>query len=126
MQQRLTVLDGEFKHYHLSIVNPLESAEELGNEQAAVDDHDDRVTDLIDRLECLAIPEEHEGKVKVDPQQQLCRRLQYVKQNLRKVIAAVSNAAEQADVDHCLLKQYDEQLNGFKVEVFDIYCSILS
>ena len=29
-------------------------------------------------------------------------------------------------MDHCLLEQYDEQQNGFKLELYDISRSILS
>ena len=45
-QQRLTGLDGGFKCYNLSIVNLLKNVEELETEQAATDNHYDRVTDL--------------------------------------------------------------------------------
>ena len=59
-------------------------------------------------------------------QQHPGRRLQRVEHNLGKIATAVSSAAEQADMDRCLLEQSDEQVSGVKLEVFDVSCSILS
>ena len=60
LQQRLTKMDGGVKTYHLGIVDQLEEKEDLDNEQAALDDHNDRVTGLFDCLAHLAAPEEGE------------------------------------------------------------------
>ena len=54
LQQRLTGLDPEFKSYHLSIINLFENAQKIENEQATMDDNDDRVTGLFNHLACLA------------------------------------------------------------------------
>ena len=35
-------------------------------------------------------------------------------------------AADGPAVDRCLLERYDEQTNGFKLELHDVSCSILS
>ena len=75
---------------------------------------------------CLATPEEREIKVKLDSPQHLHKRLQHMECNLRKVANGVSSAAEQPDVNHCLLEHYGEKVSGFKLKVFDISCSILS
>ena len=96
------------------------------NEQAAMDNHDDRVTVLFNHLERLATPEEREEKVKLDPQQHLHRRLQHVERNLQKVADAVSSAADQPEVDHCLLEQLDEQVSGLKLEGVNVSCNIVS
>ena len=53
MQQRLRGLDGEFKRYHLYIVDLLDNVEELEDEKASMEDHDDRVTDLFNCLMLL-------------------------------------------------------------------------
>ena len=70
-----------------------------------MDDHDDKVTDLFNCLACLVILEEHEIKVRLDPQQHLPRRLYKVEQNLRNIAATVSSAADQPEVDRSLLEQ---------------------
>ena len=46
--------------------------------------------------------------------------------NLRKLSGAVSAVAEKTKVDRCVLEQYDEQQNGFKLELYDISRSVLS
>ena len=116
----------KFKRYHLAIVDILKEKEDLEYEQATLDEHDDRVTDLFGRLVLLVGPEEREVKVRIHPQQHLRRRLQYTEQNLRKVTAAVLSAAEQPNADRSWLEQYDEQVNGFKLKVFDISDNIPS
>ena len=126
LQQRLLELDGDFKRFHFSIVDDLESEEDQEREQAIIDDQDTKVTDLFTRLAPLAVEEKHEEVVKIDPRDHLKKRLEHLERNLRTVAAAVSSAMEASDVHRCLLEQYDEQLSGFKLEVFDITRSMLS
>ena len=126
LQQRLTNMDGEFRTYHLSVVDLLEEEADLETEQAVLDEHDDRVTGLLGRLERLATPAEKEERCIPDPTLGLQRRLAYLEENLRKVDKAVASMEGMADVDRCLLEHYDEQLNGFKLEQYDISRSILS
>ena len=126
LQQRLTDLDGDFKRYHLSIVDVLENDEEQTREQAVIDDHDNKVTELFTRILRLTMEEEREEEAKLDPRKHLSKRLQHLERNLRTVATAVSSAVEHPRVDRCLLEQYDEQLNGFRLEVFDVTRSILS
>ena len=52
--KRLQELNQEFIRYHYSIVELLEDAEVLAEEQAVLDQHEDKVEDLIGRLEDLA------------------------------------------------------------------------
>ena len=49
-----------------------------------------------------------------------------MEENLRKVDTAVTDIDGKPKVDRCLLEQYNEQLNGFKLELYDISRSILS
>ena len=56
LQQRLIGMDGEFKCYHLCIVDLLEDAEELETKQVGLDNHDDRVTDLFNCPTHLTTP----------------------------------------------------------------------
>ena len=103
-QERLTNLDAEFRMYHQAVVDLLEEEGDLAKEQADVDDHDDRVTDLLRRLTRLATPEDPAEKANFDPHQCLQRRLAHLEANLRKVSDAVSAAAEKTEVDRCLLE----------------------
>ena len=106
-------MDAEFKGYHLVIVDLLQEEEELEGEQVILDDDDDKLAGLFDRLVYLNTPVECEVQAKQDPQQQLLKRLQHVKRNIRKVAAVVSTVDDGPDVDRCLLEQYDEQTNRF-------------
>ena len=67
LHQRLASMAAEFKGYHLAIVDLLQEEEELEGEQAILDDHDDKVAGLFDRLAYLNTPVEHEIKAKPDP-----------------------------------------------------------
>ena len=99
LQQRLTNLDEEFRTYHLGVVDLLEEEKDLENEQAALDNHDDRVTDLLRCLAKLATPEVREEESNHDPPWSLQRRLQYLEENLWKVFEAVFAVADEAEVD---------------------------
>ena len=105
--------------YHLSVVDLLVE-EDLDTEQAVLDEHDDWITGLLDRLERLATPAGGEEKHRPDPKRSLKRRLLDLEGNLRKVSDAVSTVEEKPEVDRCLLKQYDEQQNGFKLKLYNI------
>ena len=96
-QEQLTILDAEFRMYHLAEADLLEEEGDLVKEQADLDDHDDRVTGLLHRLTHLATPEDRAGKAKFDPRQSLQRRLSHLEANLRKVSDAVSAAADKTN-----------------------------
>ena len=77
----------------------MEEKEDLDNEQAALDDHNDRVAGLFDCLTHLATPEEGEEKPTPDPLLSLHRRLLHLEGNLPKIAEAVSAIADKAEVD---------------------------
>ena len=54
LQQRLVTVDVEFKRYHISVIDLVEEEKELEKEQSILDDHDERVVVMSDRLERLA------------------------------------------------------------------------
>ena len=56
--KKFETLDTEFNQHHYTIVEMLDD-EAVEEEQATLDDHDERVTDLVKRLQQLALdPEE--------------------------------------------------------------------
>ena len=79
-------MDGKFKTYHLAVVDLFKEDDDLENDQASLDNHDDRVTDLFDRLAHLASLEELEEKPKPDPWQSLQQRVLDLEDNHRKVL----------------------------------------
>ena len=71
-------MDGEFRTYLLGVVDLLQQEEYLESEQAVLDEHDDRITGLLDCLEHLAAPAGEEEKHRPDPNRSLQRRLLYL------------------------------------------------
>ena len=55
--KKIEALDTEFRQHHDTIVEMLDD-EAVQQEQAALDDHDERVTDLVERLQqlCFRLP----------------------------------------------------------------------
>ena len=51
--KKLEELDAEFKKYHYAIVEFLESEEDVEDEQAMMDDHDDETADVVNHLQVL-------------------------------------------------------------------------
>ena len=119
LQQRLSKLDEEFKTYHLGMVDLLEKEKDLESEQAALGNHDNRVIDLLGCLQHLATPGGGEEKHKRDPTWNLQRRLLRLEGNVRKDSSAVSAITDEAEVDQCLLEQYYEQQNDFKLDLYN-------
>ena len=58
MQQRIIYLAKDFKCYHFAIVDLLKLEDELGTELPAIDDHEDRVGNVGDRIQQLVMQEE--------------------------------------------------------------------
>ena len=81
-QKKLESLDTDFKDYHFNVVNLIEEEEGLEREQAVLDEHDDRVTDLSYCLQQLLIPDMQGSKAGPDPWQHLYKRMTCIEQNL--------------------------------------------
>ena len=77
-RKRLESLEEEFKRYYLGVINHMEEEEDLEKEQAILDEHDDRVADVLDRLQQLHLHTECAVKVEVDPQQHMYKHLEHL------------------------------------------------
>ena len=53
IKTRLSMLDADFRTQHLDVVDLVESEDVLAKEQAVLDEHDDRVTELASSIQCL-------------------------------------------------------------------------
>lgn len=59
MVKKLEVLNAEFKTYYCTILNQIEKDQDkFVEEQAVLDDHEDKVDNLMERLEDLIKPTE--------------------------------------------------------------------
>ena len=93
---------------HLDVFDLLEE-DDLETEQAILDNHDDRITGVLDALERLAKPVSGEEKHKPDPKQSVQRRLLHLEGKLRKVSDTVSAIEEKQELDQCLWEHYNKQ-----------------
>ena len=85
--QKLEEQDSEFKKYHYAIVELLEEDDDLEEEQAKLDDHDDKITDFISRLQFLVENKASEpAEVSVTTTPPLGRQLERIKRKTTGVL----------------------------------------
>ena len=97
MEKKLEALSAEFKTYHCTIVDQIEDRDKLTEEQAVLDDREDKVKDLMEHLEDLVVTTEpeiphtsgmgdHQPAVRsITEAEHLSRRLSQLHKTLMKV-----------------------------------------
>ena len=121
LKEKVDIADTEFKKHHVSIVELLDE-ESIDAEEGVLDSHEDEVLDLLTRLERLINALIQQDKTPVS--KAAGRRLKHLDKKVTSVNEAVSKLTSNDDV--CLIWLYDEQLDTFKVELDDIYQSVLN
>ena len=115
-------LDAEFRQHHYSIVEMLDE-EAVDEEQAALDDHDEKVTDLVERLQQLVL--EPEGatsgspSASADASMPLQRQLERLEKRIRTIAETTRSLHPGPAVDQCLLRQLEEETVLLKAELAD-------
>ena len=127
LSQKLEALDAEHRSHHLALIDVIED-DALEAEQRVLDEHDDRATDLSTRIRRLLDPpaEPRPAPAHVSASQLLQRRLKRAESNTTLIAGAAKESCAKPEVDFCLLRQYEEQLGGIKLELSDISRGILS
>ena len=127
MLKRLETLDGKFKTHHFAVVD-LVKEQTLDEEQAVLDDHNNKVLLLTERLQLLAgnIEAASPSKPFIEPSQLLSRRLCHLENSLRSINLTVEPLAPGPDLDNCLVPQLEEQVGHLWAEFSDITHGILS
>ena len=120
LKEKVDTADTEFKKHHFSIVELLDE-EYVDVEQGVLDNHEDEVLDLLTRLEWLINAPIQQDKTPLT--KATGRRLEHLDKKVTSVNEAVSKLTSNDDV--CLIRLY-EQLDTFKVELDDIYQSVLN
>ena len=123
--KKFETLDTEFRQHHYTIVELLDD-EAVDEEQAALDDHDEKVTDLVDRLQQL-VSEPKEAvspSGPVDPFKPLRKQLERIEKRIRMVNEMTKSLHPGADIDQCLLRQLEEEAVALKAELADTGCAI--
>ena len=103
----------------------LKEEDDLETEQAAMDEHEDRVRNLGDRLLQLVLQEEPGQKELTDPQPRGLHRCLALIIELRDISEAVETLAADPGLYHCLLKQYEEQISSLKLDFMEVSHRIL-
>ena len=100
--------------------------EELEHEQAILDDHDDKVTYITVHLDHLTSREDTSVKLEGETQLLLHKRLANIERSIQRVNARIEPITPGPDVDRYLLEQYEDQMSGLKLKLFDVSRSIVA
>ena len=122
----------------IGLVNE-EDEDTLRREQAILDDHEDRMNEIMDCLTQLShsrssptvvappmgpAQDEPMRTTSTDPQRGLNRRLVLIETELRDIANAVEAIERGPEFDRCLLEQHEEQISGLKSKLIDVSCNI--
>ena len=121
MTQKLDSLNADFRIHHHAIVDVVDDKETLEREQTILDEHDDVIAELAERIEqlvslCASISDSLPHRI-------ASRRLSHLQNKLSSVSESITSS--NGTVDTCLLNQYEEQLSAIKRELVDICNGLL-
>ena len=119
--------DADFRTHHFAVVE-LVNEEDLVAEQAVLDEHADKVTDYMDRLQqLLPLPEKASHKVSGKYiAEGLFKRLRYIVRELTSLNDSADSVASGPSIDACLLRQLRRRVNSIDTELVDVAHKILS
>lgn len=115
---KLESLDSEFKARHYSVVE-LAKEEELEDEQAVIDQHDDTVAELSIRIQELITLCSHRSKDPSTPRNLQSRKLERIDKDLRAVNEAVVSLPGDAG-DACRLQLHQEKVADLRRDLAEI------
>ena len=97
-------------------------------EQAMMDNHEDKVAEIIERLQVLRPKAKTALSVahSTDPSHHLCRRINDVESNLCLVKEEVDPLRPGPSLDRCLLLQLEEQVGNIRTDLSNVIRDILS
>ena len=122
MIQRLESLDLELKQHHYALVDLLEGEEPLEREQEYLDEYEEDVANIavgMEQLLSICSEPSSTNALKI-----MSRKLNHLQRNIVAVSEALAELPDSPDI--CLLHQYEEQLQGYKVELSGIRGELLS
>ena len=126
MKQKTYDLDKDYREYHYSILDLMEEEEGFDGEQVILDEHEEKISNILDRLYVLLNPTKPTTGVFDDPHHHIDKRLSHVDNGLARISDELRVVKPGPDMDRCLLEQLKEQLSGLKLELFDVSQSILA
>ena len=126
LKEQVKEIDRDFEQRHLEVLNFIESEDRttLDSEEKIFDEHVNRVSDLIERLEELEMTESPVSTptVVADPSLVLIKRLRYMDQEKAAIVEAVQSPPPGTDPDRQLWlqecqKEIESQLAGIMGEI---------
>ena len=112
--KRFETLNNEFCQHHYTIVE---------EEQAALNDHDEKVTDLIERLQQLVLEPKGatsgSSSASADASMPLQKHLERLNKRIHKINETTRSLHPGPAVDQCLLPQPEEETILLKAELPD-------
>ena len=100
-------LDTEFCQHHYAIAELLDD-EAVDEEQVALDDHNERVTNLVNRLQFVLEPKEAVfPPCSADPSRLLQKQLERIEKRIQMVNEMMKSLHPRPAVNQCLLRQLD-------------------
>ena len=109
--------DFDFKRHHASLINLLESDEDLTKERDVLDTHDETVNDLLTRVDHLIASSTTPGGN--ETREIAFRRILRLEQTLTDVGKEVDKLEADPE-DICIIKQREEQIRELKQELSDV------
>ena len=125
MGSKLSSLDSEFKVHHYSVVDLIVKEEELEEEQAEIDKHDDIVAELDVRIQKLLSVCSLHSTDPSSPRNLQSRKLERVDTELKAVINAVDSMDTAVD-NTCRLQLHQEKISDLKRDLTEIRDSLFA
>ena len=122
-KERLIALDAEFKTHHYSIVDAIVDETVLAEEQDILDEHDDTVSVLTDKLQ--KVIKSRPTAARVGDKDIQSRRLSHLRRTVNSVDTEIQAIPEDSD-DTYLMQQYDDHLAEFKSELKSVHQELLT
>ena len=119
---KLKTLDAEFRDHQLKIMDLTTTEEALTEEQQALDDHEDIISELsirVQRLIAFVTPSASSDALKLST-----KRLTLLQGKLKEIDTAVKGMDDDED-NICALEEYRDQIAGLKSELSEIKTAIL-
>ena len=135
--ERIISLDTDFKKHHFHVIGLVDESDgdTLAQEQAILDDHEDKINDIMTRLAQLShskpsptveAPSTGLEPTKAEPTRLLLRRLKHMESTLRSINSTVEPLTSGPDLDACLVRQLEKQVGRISAEHSELTRDILS
>ena len=130
LAKKLEDWNTEFKKQHYTILDLIEEEEEetIAQEQAVLDEYDEKVTSFSFRLEELKQEDEAvpSGKFTITRPHQLEKRLRYIENDVRTICGSIDDMHPGPHFDGCLMQILGKRVDQLTTELSDVTREILS